>query len=352
MLLDVPFIAEGGYPAFLADRLDRVRSVHFSLSSPLLQDARQRLAEGDTARIIKELNRLDGVRRYVLMNGRLHDPARYFDTRGLDRTADLLRRLLDEAGLHGVIFADGYFLTALSDRCPDVADRLEGVPSINCMLDTPTKVFATLAMIGETGFRLPSRLVLDRSLNRDANRLEAVAGEIRRVHPDIELLLMANEGCLYQCPYKAAHDAHISLVNEGLCPERTFAMNRDFGCVRRMLAEPGAMLASPFIRPEDLARFEGLADGVKVCGRNRGTDFLMRAVTAYSEERHDGNLLDIMDAMGDLSDHVHIPNPALPPDFADRVTACDKRCGACGWCAGVMDRIATRTAPGLADLSG
>jgi len=349
MLLDVPFIVDGEYPAFLADHAEHVRSVHFSLSSPLLQDARQRLAKGGAARIIKGLNRLTGVRKYALMNGRVHDPARYFDARGLDRTANLLKRLMDEAGLHGVIFADGYFLTALSDRCPDAAARLEAVPSVNCMLDAPDKAFAALAMIGETGFRPPTRLVLDRSLNRDQNRLEAVAGEIRRAHPDMELLLMANEGCLYQCPYKPAHDAHISLVNEGLCPERTFAMNRDFGCVRRMLADPGSMLASPFIRPEDLARYQGLADAVKICGRNRGADFLKRAVAAYAAGRHDGNLLDIMDAMGDLSDHVCIPNPALPRDFADRVTACDKRCGACGWCAGVMETVATRTDPGLGE---
>ena len=352
MLLDVPFLAHGEYPAFLADHAQHVRSVHFSLSSPFLQDARQRLAKSDLARIIKGLNRLTGVRKYALMNGRLHDPDRYFDTHGLDRTAGLLTRLLDETGLHGVIFADGYFLTALSDRCPDVAGRLEAVPSINCMLDAPDKVFATLAMVEESGFRSPTRLVLDRALNRDPDRLEAVAGDIRRSYPDMQLLLMANEGCLYQCPYKPAHDAHISLVNEGLCPERTFAMNHDFGCVRRMLTDPGSMLASPFIRPEDLGRYEGLVDGIKICGRNRGTDFLKRAVAAYAAGRYEGNLLDIMDAMGDLSDRVHIPNPALPPDFADRVAGCDKQCRTCGWCAGVMDQIASRTDPGQDGQAG
>lgn len=347
MLLDVPFIPDPDYAGLLADLGQRVRSVHFSLSSPLVQDARQRLEKGDTARLIRGLNRLPGPRKYVLMNGRVHAPQRYFDRDGLARTGRLLARMADEAGVRGVVFADAYHLAALAERCPETAARLEAVPSVNCLPDAPDKIFALLDMIGRTGFRPPSRLVLDRSLNRNPERLAVTAGSVRRAYPDMELLLMANEGCLYQCPYKPAHDAHIALVNEGLCGERTFALNRDLGCVRRMLTDPGALLASPFIRPEDQARYTGFVDGIKLCGRNRGAPFLSRAVTAYAQGRYEGNLLDLMDAMGDLADRVTIPNHALPDDFADRVAECDKRCAACGWCAAVMDRIAERTDPGL-----
>ena len=349
MLLDVPFIPDNGYAAVLTGHADRLCSVHFSLSSPHLQDARQRMVNGDAARTISGLNALPGVDRYVLMNTRFHAPERYFDADGLDRTSGLLEQLLDQAGLKGVVFADGYYLNALSAHSPDIAARLEAVPSINCMLDSPERIFAVLDMIERSGFRPPSRLVLDRSLNRDMKRLRAVSEQVRQACPDVKLLLMANEGCLFQCPYKPAHDAHIALVNERLCGDRTFAVNRDFGCVRQMLSDPGTMLASPFIRPEDLPLYADLADGIKICGRNRGADFLTRAFTAYADRRYTGNLLDLMDAMGDLNGHVDIPNPALPEDFADRVTACDKRCRVCGWCAGVMDALATRTDPGLPD---
>ncbi|MCJ2166022.1 MULTISPECIES: hypothetical protein [unclassified Pseudodesulfovibrio] len=347
MLLDVPFIPDTEYTAFLRDRAQSLTSVHFSLTDPSLSDARQRLHRQDMNEIIHGLRRLHGVDKYVLMNARLHAPERYFDTKGLAHTAQCLERLSDEADLKGVIFADPYYLQALSDARPDLACRLEAVPSINAMPDTADRVFALLAMIGSTGFRLPSRLVLDRSLNRNIDRLNRVTGQIRTRYPRMRLLLMANEGCLYQCPYKPAHDAHVALVNEGLCPERTFAMNRDFGCMRRLLLDPGAMLASPFIRPEDLHEYQGKADGIKLCGRNRGSQFLVRAVTAYLDGSHTGNLLDLMDAMGDLNDRVNIPNPALPDTFFRQVTACDKNCLACGRCADIMDRIALRTDPGL-----
>ncbi|WP_338668647.1 hypothetical protein [Pseudodesulfovibrio methanolicus] len=350
MLLDVPFLPRDDYVTFLRERSDRLTSVHFPLNDPRVPDARQRLEGPDIEAVVRGLNRLEGVDRFLLMNGRLHRPERYFDAAGLNATADLLVRLADEAGLTGVVFADAYYLQALSDARPEVCERLEAVPSVNAMPDTPARVFALLDMIAETAFRPPSRLVADRALNRDPDGLSALAHGLRARHADIRLFLLANEGCLYHCPYKPAHDAHIALVVEGLCGDRTFALNREFGCVRRMLDEPGLMLASPFIRPEDAGRYEGLVHGLKLCGRNRGADFLLRAVAAYAEERYEGNLLDLMDAMGDLADRVHIPNHWLPADFFEQVTACDKACRACGLCAALADRIAKRTDPGLPGL--
>lgn len=350
MLLDVPFILDGEYPAFLADRADALASVHFSLSDTHLADARQRLRAADLDAVIKGLRRLRGVDAFVLMNARLHAPDKLFDAASLDATARLLDTLIEKAGIRGVIFADSYFLNALSDAAPDVVGKLEAVPSINCMLDSPDKVFAMLDLIGRTAFRQPSRLVLDRSLNRDLARLEIASWGVRAACPGMKLHLIANEGCLFQCPYKPAHDAHIALVNEGLCGERTFAMNRDFGCVRRMLDEPGAMLASPFIRPEDMGLYDGLIDGIKLCGRNRGAAFLQRAITAWLNRKYDGNLLDLMDAMGDLAGRVEIPNAMLPEDFAARVMACDKHCAACGWCADTVEAIATHHEPQLKRL--
>ena len=347
MLLDVPLIPDREYAAFLADRADTLCSVHFSLASPHVQDARQRFATIDPARLIRILNTLPDVDRYVLMNSRLHAPERYFDAKGLDRIARLFEQLADKAEVRGVIFADAYILNALSGHCPDVTAQLEAVPSINCQLDSPDKIFAILDMIERTAFRLPSRLVLDRSLNRNLKRLRSLAEQMRAAYPGIKLLLMANEGCLYQCPFKSAHNAHISLVNEGLCGDRTFAVNREFGCIEKMLSDPGSMLASPFIRPEDQNLYEPLIDGIKLCGRNRGTAFLKRVITAYVNREYPDNLLDLMDTMGDLADKVSIPNQSLPHGFAERVTGCDKHCAVCGWCAQVMETVSARTDPGL-----
>lgn len=348
--LDVPFVPDGDYPQFLADRRDALASVHFSLHHPDMADARQIMERRDLTVIISGLRPLGDIPKYVLMNARLHAPDKYFSATHLDATARLLARLADEAGLAGLVFADPYYLQALSDAHPDLADRLEAVPSVNAMLDSPNRAFAMLDMIDATAFRQPGRLVLDRALNRDMQRLTEMSTRLKNALPTMKLHLIANEGCLYHCPYKPAHDAHVALVNEDLCGERTFAINRDFGCVRRMLSEPGTILSSPFIRPEDTRHYEGLVDGIKLCGRNRGVEFLKRAMTAYLEGKYSGNLLDLMDAMGDLADHMTVPNERLPNDFLERVTECGKECSACGWCAALSKKVMARVDPGLPRL--
>ena len=347
MFLDVPFLPRDDYVAFLRERSDRLASVHIPLNDPRVADARQRLGRADIEAVVRGLKRLRDVDKFLLMNGRLHRPERYFDREGLDETADLLDRLAGEVGLAGVVFADPYYLQALSDLRPEVCGRLEAVPSVNAMPDTPAKVFALLDQLAETAFRPPTRLIPDRALNRDLKGLRNLAKAVHARHPGLRLFLMANEGCLLHCPYKPAHDAHVALVVEGLCGDRTFGMNRDLGCVRRMLAEPGLMLASPFIRPEDATHYEDLAHGLKLCGRNRGADFLMRAVAAYMDGEYEGNLLDLMDAMGDLADRMFIPNQKLPADFFEQVTGCAKACRACGLCPDLARRILRRTDPGL-----
>lgn len=348
--LDVPFVPDDHYPEFLAERVDALSSVHFSLYDPALADARQLLQTREPADILSGLARLGDLPKYVLLNTRLHAPEAYFSEEGLGRTAERLTMLADRAGLTGLVFADPYYIQALGDAHPDLAARLEAVPSVNTMLDSAERVFAMLSLIDATPFRAPARIVLDRALNRDLERLATTSERIRAARPSLKLLLMANEGCLYACPYKQVHNSQVAMVNQGLCGERTFAMNRDLGCVRRLLSDPAAFLSSPFIRPEDQPHFHGLVDGIKLCGRNKGVPFLTRAIDAYVAGKYDGNLLDLMDAMGDLSDRVHVDNRALPDDYMERVAACIKDCGTCGWCGEQAETVVTRRDPGLPRL--
>lgn len=348
--LDVPFVPDGDYPEYLAERTESLSSVHFSLYDPALADARQLLETREPSAIVSGLKRLGALPKYVLLNTRLHAPEAYFSKDGLGRTAERLTMLADTVGLTGLVFADPYYLQALADAHPEMASRLEAVPSVNTMLDSAERAFAMLSLIEATPFRLPSRIVLDRGLNREMNRLIEVSERLRASRPDLKLLLMANEGCLYACPYKQVHNSHVAMVNQGLCGERTFAMNRDLGCVRRLLTDLGAFLSSPFIRPEDQHRYDGLVDGIKLCGRNKGVPFLIRTIDAYVHGKFDGNLLDLMDAMGDLADRVHVDNRALPDDYLERVSTCAKDCGTCGWCAQLAETMVTRRDPGLPAL--
>lgn len=363
MKLDVPFILDREYISFLKRHGVGLESVHFSLGSGLVADARNPLAmtdspkEADLDGLVAGLAELSDIPRYLLVNARLQAPSLYSDVVHMLEVVSILERLIAEAGLTGIVISDGYYLNALAKAAPDVCARLEAVPSVNCMIDSSQRAMAWLRLVERSGFRVPSRLVLDRGLNRELEPLKQCSLVIREQYPGLRLLLLANEGCLPHCPYKPAHDAHLAVARmpkdggTGLgCGDQTYGMNRDFGCLSEFRHHPWLLFTSPFIRPEDIHRYEGVVDGIKVCGRERGgRTFLEQAVKAYLEEKYTGNLLGIMDTLGEFEDRWEVENEALPTDFHDRVTGCRKDCDSCGWCT-ELEKYVRETAQTLPDF--
>lgn len=349
MRLEVPFIPDGNYIRFLARRVTHIHSLYFSLYAEAAADSRHRFRFLEIEELSDLLAGISGPAKYVLLNSRFHLPQDQFHPDSLRSVNERLHLLLDSGNLHGIVFADLYYLRALSDAGPDLARRLEAVPSINCMADSFDKVAATLEGIAATGFMLPGKYVLDRSLNRNLEMLSEVARRCREAYPDMNLGLLANEGCLYQCPYKPAHDAQISLVHMKVHVD-TYGLNRDLGCMRTLRERPHLLFKSPFIRPEDADALEGAVDFIKLSGRTLGPDFLRRVVTAYIRGEYTGNLLALLDSMEWFAAEYHIPNHELPEDFHQRMASCDKSCAECGDCRYLFETYAKKKKARLPDF--
>jgi hypothetical protein len=326
--LDVPFLPDREYIRFLNRHADRMESVHVGLP---VADARHPLRSVPVEGLAEGLRSLGNIPRYGLLNARFHDPAVFTGSDALTPIIDPLTRLTEEGLLQGIIFADAYLLRALSDAAPGIVSRLEAVPSVNLMPDRLDRVAPLMALIEETRFQPPSRWILDRSLNRDRTALAEMAERLRGAWPGIRIGLLANEGCLHQCPFKPAHDAHIALSHLDI-PADTHGINRDFGCMRFLREHPHRILASPFIRPEDVPAYAPHIDVLKICGRTLGPKFLQRALRAYMAERWEGNLLSLLDAAEWMGREYHIANADLPPDFLDRMARRDHRRDKCAVC--------------------
>lgn len=344
---DLPFIPDEGYAATLLEEfgpgLARVRCLHFSLHDACAPDSRHATFEVGARSLAELLSGLPGPRKYALLNARFHD-TRAYAPQGLRPVVERLETLLAAGVLHGVIWSDAYLLQALGGFSPALAASLEAVPSINTGPDSVGKILSCLDLAASAGFRQPSKLCLDRSLNRDMRRLAEVAADCRRELPEAELHLLANEGCLRQCPFRPAHEAHIALSRFGpeACRQASGGLtelNRELGCIRLFFAEPWRILASPFIRPEDAGAYAGVVDGLKLCGRTRGPGTMAAIVRAYSRGSFQGNLLRLMDAMEGLFQAMHVGNAELPRGFHATVAACRGRCAACGYCAGLAASV-------------
>ncbi|MEJ2040084.1 MAG: hypothetical protein P8X55_14300 [Desulfosarcinaceae bacterium] len=339
MKLDVPFIPDSEYADYLAGLGDEIHAVHFSLYDPELSDARIRLKSVEIETLIDLLRKLPGPRKYLLANGRFHRTDHYAPDGGMNSLLDRLERLRSSGVLDGLIFSDAYLLMALSDAAPDLAGRLEAVPSINFGMDSIRKVQSVLDLILNSRFRLPGKIALDRSVNRDPDALSGLAKAVRRHYPEAKVELLVNEGCLSRCPFRRTHEALIACANAGMSVD-SLRLNRDLGCMRILSRSPHRILASPFIRPEDMWRYKNQADIFKVCGRTLGQAFLMRAVNAYRGEKYAGNLLDLLDASHWMAEKWDLRNEALPEDFIQRMAACDQHCEGCPTCREMFRRFA------------
>ncbi len=332
MLLDVPLIAEPAYIDFLKGSVETLHSVYFRLPGDRVLDSRYRFWAEEEAVLTAAMSDLMGPKKYALLNSRFYRPDFYDDRDLLAKTVSQLLRIRDIAGLDGVVFSDFYFLRALVERGGASLETMEAVPSVNGHLDRYSKVRRVFDQIEELGFRPPRRVILDRRLNRRPQELRSLGSRLRRAYPGIHIGLLANEGCLADCPFKPAHDAHIAMGNMNLTAENTHALNRDLGCIRRLWTRPELVFSSPLIRPEDAHRYDGLADFLKLSGRTLGGPFLENTIGAYIRCRYEGNLLDLSDTLEALTERIHISNHQLPADFWERSCQCPDHCETCGFC--------------------
>lgn len=341
--VNAPFLPDDDYIDFLNRHTRRITTCHFSLHALDVADGRWKSRQVPQTDLMERLGRCRIPRKYALLNARFQDGGRYLSPPYLQNLMARLEGMLTRNTITGIVFADVYMLNALSDTAPSVAADLEAVPSVNFMIDSADKALAVLETIGETHFKPPGKLPLDRALNRNPQQLAATAKAVKHCQADLKVELLVNEGCLYQCPYKLTHDSLIALLNTSAYVD-TLAVNRDLGCMRSLSRAPWRILASPFIRPEDVDSLAPDVDIIKICGRTLGPEFLKTAVNAYLQRSYTGNLFDLLDACNWMAQSVDLPNHALPRNFRQHVTACSKNCAACQVCRDIWRQIA-RTKP-------
>jgi hypothetical protein len=143
-------------------------------------------------------------------------------------------------------------------------------------------------------------ITLQHRVNRDFPLLAEMLCRAKAL--GVGLRLIANNFCLRDCPFAVYHAtglAHSSASGQGL--GRLYVDYNAVRCNTARFRDPAEMIASAWIRPEDVGRYEELAAraggaslALKIVDRTKTTAFLAGAVAAYARRRHDGNLADIL----------------------------------------------------------
>lgn len=177
-------------------------------------------------------------------------------------------------------------------------------------------------------------IITPNEINRNLELLK----EIKET-AEVDLRLMANEGCLYGCPYRLFHEnftSHASKVPNtnarDICAEQ---------CCEFRKLDPSQLLKSDWIRPEDVHRYKKITSLFKIVGRTMPTPWVLNTTKAYMEESYNGNLLDLMESTilkVKQQFHASINNKSLG-GFFEKVTVCDKNCKRCGYCDELAKKV-------------
>ena len=202
-----------------------------------------------------------------------------------------------------------------------------------------------------------------------------------------EMQVLANQTCLYQCPLQFYHDnvmSHGSLV---LSTDEKNDLPLDqcmFFCTYKKFSNPQNLIKARWIRPEDLSIYKKYGiHKFKITDRIKSTDWLVKVVGAYHQQRYPGNLADILNiipfkdkrsagvlqkgihfnvdrnfrnaAVALLSMHVFIDNQGLDgfiKPFTEQ-SCQQKDCNTCQYCRKVGEKVLSfnaETATGVAVL--
>lgn len=146
----------------------------------------------------------------------------------------------------------------------------------------------------------------DYMINRDFKLLKQMKRALKG-----ELMLLVNDLCMYQCPFRYYHYNMIGHASQSTNPLGTYYIDYcATKCTLLKFGNPAELLRARWIRPEDLKHYEELGlNYFKISGRNLSTSWLLRAVKAYTEKKYEGNLMDIlMRASVGLNMDYHSPH--------------------------------------------
>ncbi len=165
------------------------------------------------------------------------------------------------------------------------------------------------------------------SINYDIETLKDIKDNLVKA----KLVLLANEACLGNCPWRRFHQNSLAHADR-----KGYDIDYAMSCTKLYTENPHMMLTNNVIRPEDLNKYEDITEMFKLVGRTIDDETLLKMIHAYSTGEYHGNLLDVVDK--GFSKVINLPNDQLG-ELYDQKTSCKKNCQSCNKCKRLYKKI-------------
>lgn len=151
-----------------------------------------------------------------------------------------------------------------------------------------------------------------------------------------KLFMLANSGCMAHCPGQIFHDNLVAHETQISKSDNARDFNPYVCWMYYSHAEnlPG-LLKNTWIRPEDIRRYEGLFECVKLA--TRISPYPTRVIKAYLKGSFKGNALELTEPSYAGSVTGILDNTLFPDDWFDKRSSCHRNCDGCDYCNKVWD---------------
>lgn len=268
-----------------------------------------------------------GIKFDLLLNGNCYGRQALSRT-FYQRIGDTVDMLGSTYGLNAVTTASVVIAKFLKNNFPELKIRA----SVNMEIGTPEGVEYLLDLFDS--------FYLKREYNQDL----AVLTKMKNfcTGHGKQLFILANSGCLNFCSARTFHDNLVAHQHEVSEMDNAFEFP---GLCHEFLAQESAksqlLSHSNFIRPEDVALYENLCDGMKLATRTNPKPAAV--ASAYFNGRWHGNILD-------LTEPAHarhflpeiISNDLFPADYASKRFNCSKKCESCSYCCDIQKQATVK----------
>lgn len=234
--------------------------------------------------------------------------------------AERLGRLV-EIEADGVVTANPYVMDMVRRRFPELRLHVSNLANV----DSVEKALF-YQQLGVTAICLPEYV------NRDFKLLAALLSHVKG-----DLVLLANLGCLLHCPIRNYHLNTLSHAGTSLA-SGSYLDYSLATCTTVRVSRAEELLRAPWIRPEDLSRYEEMGfRHFKIAGSARETQWLLRVVTAYSARSYQGDLNDLVPGWDTVEPFGPLPlrlENALLQGFIEGFERreCRQGCAGCTYC--------------------
>lgn len=187
---------------------------------------------------------------------------------------------IKDIGTDSVTVTSPFLIQLIKEQFPNLKIRVSTIAHVNSV--NRAKFYEELGV---------NEITPDVMINRDFQTLERMQKAVK-----CNIVLLLTDGCLYQCPYRYYHYnilGHASQTFQQF--ERYYIDFCVLNCSVIKFSNPTEVIKSRWVRPEDLSHYEAIGiSHFKIAGRRMSTQWILRAVKAFSERKYDGNLVDII----------------------------------------------------------